>query len=401
MDIWFFWALLLHLRSGRLLWAVAAGIIAGIAFLLHLDTGTYLIVVLVSYLLMRMILGPRGRMGPSLEFRWELLTSSVSMSAAIVTVLAGFAVATRRSLLEFGRGTFGALFETVNVHATGFSCSPVAYSPSFSAKCVFLLIVGTYLAYLGAIALALLATGVDRRQVFLGCVATYGLATMLIFVQASIGYNIFHPIIPFVILAVDGIRGAIGRLRLLERRTGLAAIILVSAVVLFLTNPNLRGYPGLIQSFWGGPTSPGICLEKIGVCGLPLKPEVEAFARDFDQITTRMAQIRASGARIAFLDESEPMFLLASGVSSVDRRYCPVFYYLLTQYELEQAKARFSTAGFDVVVMRDRYRPSIYPYPSGMLAKVWEGFREIVERDFELTERIGAFEVWFARARKP
>jgi hypothetical protein len=112
-----------------------------------------------------------------------------------------------------------------------------------------------------------------------------------------------------------------------------------------------------------------------------------------------MARLKESGLRVALLDESEPMFLLASGVPPVDRRYCPLFYYLLTQYDLEQARARFSNSGFDVVVMRDRDQPSVYPYPSGMLAKFWNGFRTIVERDFKHTEQIGAFGIWFARGR--
>jgi hypothetical protein len=395
-DVWFFWVLSRHLRADRRSWAAAAGVVAGLALLLGFDTGIYLLVVLGFYLALRMIFGPTGRLGPTLEFRRELVTSSLALSAALATIVAGFAAATRRSPLAFDRGLLGALFEPLVAYSGGMGCEPMSTTPGYWGQCFFLLVAGTYLLCLGSLVSCLLGPGADRRQVLRGCVAAYGLATALLFVQRSHPFNLFHSIIPFVILLVDGTHASLSRLGSRAGRLGGSIAIGAVALGLLLANRHVQGYPGLIQNAIRGEEPTAVLFQKLDALVVPYNDETLEYEQEFQKVTTRLSRLRAVGVRVAILDEAEPMFEVASGVAPCDR-YVPLFTNLLTRPRLEAAKARFIARGFGGVVLRSGADPGFARSPPEALADVRGEFRQLVQREFVLRESIGRYEFWSSR----
>src|SRR5208337_2135395 len=206
MDIWFFWWLLLHLRSGRLIWISALGATAGLAFLLGIDTGIYLNAVLLWYLGLRVVFSSIARIGPSLGLRKELLGAGLALLTSAATIIGGVSLATRRSPMSFDHHLLTALFEPVLNYTGGISCAPMVMV-STRTKLGFAIIVGYYLYNLARLIVELIGPGTARRQVFRGCLSAYGLCTMMIFVQRSVWQNLFHVVVPFVILAFDEISG--------------------------------------------------------------------------------------------------------------------------------------------------------------------------------------------------
>src|SRR5208283_4236314 len=144
MDIWFFWWLLLHLRSGRLIWISALGATAGLAFLLGIDTGIYLNAVLLWYLGLRVVFSSIARIGPSLGLRKELLGAGLALLTSAATIIGGVSLATRRSPMSFDHHLLTALFEPVLNYTGGISCAPMVMV-STRTKLGFAIIVGYYL----------------------------------------------------------------------------------------------------------------------------------------------------------------------------------------------------------------------------------------------------------------
>ena len=67
-DIWFFLALAMHLRSGKLAWAALAGLAAGLGIFFETETGGYLLVTFLIYSVLRagLVSDDRPTAGPRL-----------------------------------------------------------------------------------------------------------------------------------------------------------------------------------------------------------------------------------------------------------------------------------------------------------------------------------------------
>jgi len=397
MDVWFFWSLLLHLRSGRLIWMSALGATAGLGFLLGLDTGIYLNAVLLFYLGLRVVFGSLARIGPCLGLRKELLGAGLALLTTAATIIGGVSLATRRSPLIFDHHLLTALFESVLTYTGGMGCVPMVMV-STKTKLGFAIIVGYYLYNLARSIVELIGPGTARRQAFRGCLSAYGLCTMMLLVQRSVPQNLFHVVVPFVILAVDEISGLPERiLRSMRSRAALTLTLATGALVLLASCPALWEYPGLLQSILHGFPNSGTELKRLGVAGLPANSEFEAFARDFERITLRLRELHGSGRRVAVIDEAETMFLLAADLPPWDR-FTPLVTALLTRSQLDAAKERFLAGRFDVVMLRDRDEPMSARYRDDPIRATSDELRDLVAGRFVLAERVGHFSLWFSRA---
>jgi len=397
MDVWFFWLLLLHLRSGRLIWISGLGATAGLGFLLGIDTGTYLNAVLLFYLGLRVVFGSLARIGPCLGLRKELLGAGMALLTTAATILGGVSLATRRSPLIFDHHLLAALFESVLKQTGGIGCVPMV-TVSTKAKLGFAIIAGYYLYNLARLIVELIGSGTARRQVFRGCLSAYGLCTMMLFVQRSVWQNLFHVVVPFVILAFDEISGLSGRiLRSMRSRAALRLTLATGSLVLLASCSALWEYPGLLQSIVHGSPNSGTELKRLGVAGLPANSEFEAFSRDFEGITLRLRELHGSGRRVAVIDEAETMFLLAADLPPWDR-FTPLVTALWTRSQLDAAKERFLTGRFDVVMLRDRDEPMSARYRDDPIRATSDELRDLVAERFVLAERVGRFSLWFSRA---
>jgi hypothetical protein len=395
MDVWFFMALWMHLNTGRLAWAAAIGLTAGLALLMGFDTGIYLLVILGFYLGIRLLFGPRGGLEGGVGFLGELRSAALASTIALAVIVIGIATATRRAPWELDRQALGRLFESLLAYSGGLSALPMSDTPGYLGQCQFMVVAGTYLACIGSLVLSLLASGADRRQVFRGCLSAYGLGTLMLFVQRSHPYNIYHGIIPFVILAVDAIHAVVHRLASPGWRVGWTALLGAGALALLLADSDVRHYPGVIQTALMGTPAPAIEFPSLGVRIRPISPELLRFAEDFEAVTTRVAEDRKAGLKVAILDEAETMFELASGAPAMDR-YNPLIPNLLFRKELDEAKERFVAGRFDLVVIRSDAEPESYIYKvePAWLADIRGEFRQLLHRDYSPLSNIGRFQIW-------
>jgi hypothetical protein len=374
-DIWFFLALWLHLHSGQVRWAIASGIALGFALTWVLDTGVYLAVVAILYSVIGLLKAgqhsPRGR-------NRAIATPLAILGAAAPIALAVWYRASRGSL---GPEFFGGILEAVRNYPGGIGCLPFAsLGDEYTLR--FMIVSGTYLFAIARLLLKLVnREEPGRLDVFNACLGAYGLALLLLFVQRTHPCNLSHGIVPFAILASQG---GLATVRWTSRWTlnPQRAVLIVSSATLVLvgavlaTNPNLRTYPGLIQTRWASSEARRVGLGKaVGVKGL--SADHAAQAAQFRELTLRLASLQASGKRIAVISDFDPIYCLAAGVPPVDR-YSPLAGHLLTE-PLRKCVEKFGKTPFDFVCIEiDPFNPSV------------AAFREVLDRDYVLFEQHGA-----------
>jgi hypothetical protein len=392
MDVWLFVALYIHCRTGHR-WAIlAAGVIAGVSLLLVLDSGIYLAVAFVGYLTCRNILAQTARRQDPVTAKHQLVGAAQALTAAAATFAIGLSIASRGQL--FHREFWPAYLEPLIKYGSGISSLPMATAPTFTWLVAFAVIAAVYLSFLAVLAGGVILHSAGTMKILAGCLAAYGLGTLLQFVNRSAYQNLFHSIVPFCALAIGLLAEIMRRIAIQSSRCRIAAAlvpwaVLVLIVIGYAINPVVRQYPNLLSQWRNGRPPRGLSPMK-DVRGV--SAEREGFVRAFSAITQRMAAMRAAGRPVAVLDWADTMFYLASGVPPADR-YCPLVPALLTIEQIADAERRFGDRSFEYVVMPQRN------FPAAGGADAYRGFRAIVDHNYDLQEQIGGYGIWIIRSR--
>src|SRR5262249_41878775 len=122
----------------------------------------------------------------------------------------------------------------------------------YAAK--FTVVAGVYLFVVSKYLVRLMAKEEpSRADTFNACLGSYGLALLLIFIQRTHPFNLSHGIVPFAILAAEGGLSLVRRVS--QRMPGparsiraLSSVTLLVMTGILFTNPNLRAYPGWLQT---------------------------------------------------------------------------------------------------------------------------------------------------------
>ncbi|HEU4866155.1 MAG TPA: hypothetical protein VFV09_00365, partial [Actinomycetota bacterium] len=282
-DVWCFIAVLLFWRTGRRIWALAAGAAVGMALLFATDTGLYLAAALTFYWLATLRL--------STGKRKHLVDAALSVVVAFVVLIAGLLVASRGGLftLEFVEGWLQAILE----FGGGFAQLPMATAPNAVTVAAFALLFFCYLTLIGWSLARLVHNRASHFEVFNGFLAVYGLLMLVHFVGRSGDYTPFHLWIPLALVAVNlagrfwdyAEPGLAGRGMAPSRRWIAQALPFVGvavAVGLFaLLGPRsmlrqpIADYPSLASKLAGAGEPDGLCLieQPKDLCGLPAQQE--------------------------------------------------------------------------------------------------------------------------------
>ena len=160
------------------------------------------------------------------------------------------------------------------------------------------------------------------------------------------------------------------------------AVLVVSTVTLLvmaailIANPNLRAYPGWLQTRLASSESRPVGLgTAVGVKGL--SPVNAAQAAHFRSLTSRLAELQKSGKRVAIISDFDPIYCLAAGVPPFDR-YSPLSGHLLKE-PLRNSVLRFRDTPFDFVCIETEP-----PSPSLV------AFQDVLQHDYTLWERHGS-----------
>ena len=380
-DVWAFIALLRFQRTGDLRWAAGAGGIVGLAVVFETDTGMYLAAACAFYWACSGFLAPSPgrRAKPGL----------VSAAVASTTVLIGLTIASRGTIVR--ADFWSGWLENLGATSSGLSLLRITTEVGNRVVIAFVIMAATYLMVVGRALLLTarrLATG---PEVMLGALAAYGYLVLLYFVGRSTPYNLVRASIPFAfVLAVLGAgatRYASQAWPSVARAAGVLAVAGSAAVL--VANPVFRSYqrhlaiPGTVL----GDALPegGICLvkEPEDLCGLG--PGFNQSADEVRRIADRLRALAPSGRKVAVLDQTGPMFHLASGTAPWGR-FSPLFHEMFDQAQLDSVKASFRRSPPDVVVIRAGEQP--------LFADVVSQFRALLVETFVFDSRIGDFEIW-------
>jgi hypothetical protein len=384
MDVWFFLALVMHQRSGRIFWAALAGFAGALGVFFETETGIYLLVTFLVYSVLQAGL-PAGERRAGGAKSW-LLPPLAFYSTAAVTLLPLLLYTSRGTFFTraFGHGWLEALFVFAG---QGVSALPIAELPD-SPLVFFIIIVTLYLAVIAYAVVRGWHQNTGKGAVLLATLAAYGLALLLLFVNRSHPYNLCHAAIPFaVVLTALIFQGY----KLLERRLShslLSYALLGGLFLLLLTKSDFQRYPSLLGSIFTDAPSVGISLRSnpADISGLP--PNYEYFAREFQSICSVIQTLAPDGKGVAIFDLNDTLLYSASNASPWSR-YASLFQMAMTQAFVDGIRKELLERPPKYVVTRGQnaIRPPMWEF-------VWAPLYEAVTKHYVLQQRVGPYEVW-------
>jgi hypothetical protein len=399
-DVWFFLAMLMHLRTKQPVWALLGGAMVGLGVLFETETGLMLATVFALYWVFSLGLAPAERWTARVRERIGLPLMSGLVAAIIVFV--GFWVGSRGTVLS--HVFWSNWLEAIPIYQAGIGLNLLAKNPHTATH--FIAMVTLYMFVLAGAMLNVLRRRAGGSDLIRGTVAVYGLCLLVLFVSRTYPYALYPLSIPFAMLLVDLVARTWQYARMqLERvvspeveilcRVGHVVApyltILVVMLVLAEGNPAFDSYPGLFNVVAFGAADAGdVCLmESIpDVCGLP--SEFKSLANDFRQVRKRLTKLSASG-QVAILDDIDTIYYAAAGIAPW-ARYSPLFPNLILKTQLDQVVAQLEARPPDYVLMRPR--PDYQNVWGSTYEDVWSAMRRVVVRSFIPDDPVGPFEVW-------
>lgn len=392
MDIWFFICLYFYTSTKHGYWIKIMAILVGLAILFGFDTGLYL---LLTHLLWILFLIIRKKIkSKKVEIKTEIKSILTSLFIIIIVVLSGLIIVGKTSVFssEFWLG----IFEGVIEHGTGVSAYPMALLRSNTGLIGFELIIGTYLMVLGNVLIKILRQENNHDDLLKASLSFYGLALLLIFVNRSKALNILHPSLPFWILMTWMITGTnkiwleqiknkfyINRqnIKKLFQLWIPGFLLLFSSVILF-TGTEFRTYPNLLNYLTKSLPVKSSCLmtEPRDICGLPDTQKQTII--DFDKVVSAVKILLSQGKTVAIFDDRDTLFNLAAG-NTTWFRYQPGLVLFKTQ--LDTIKRQIIQQPTDYLLITNTDNGS---------HNVWNEVHKTVDGRYFLTQTIGGMEFW-------
>ena len=394
-DVWVLAAVVLSLRSTRQAWDVVAGVLVGLAVLFEIDTGVYLAAAMGYFWLCR---GAAATGADRLSVARRAVLATASGAAVL---LVGLAFASRGTLVH--QAFWSGWLENMRAASAGFGMEPLATgTPGWTIR-MLVLVIAVDLFLVSHAAVAAIRGRLTRESLVLGTLAGYSFLVTLYFIGRSTPFNLARSAVSFaLLLAALGARGsALGATRLraraggeggwwvspwVGRAPGMAALVL--AVVLLVQNPVFRAHRGLAREALGGGPSDGLCLleHPKDLCGIA--PAYAPVVDGLRLVADRLRQLGSHGERVAVLDQTGPLFYLASGTAPWGR-YSPLLLSLYSQRRLESVTQDLESDPPDVVVIQAADIP--------LFRDTVTVLRAIVHERFDLDSELAGYQIWLRR----
>jgi len=384
LDVWFFLALVMLQRSGAARWAALAGLAAALGVFFETETGVYLLVTFLVYLVLQAgVAAGERRAGGAKGWLVPLLTFCAAAALAILPLLL---YASRGTLFSaaFWRGWLEAF---VVFAGQGVSALPMAELPD--APLIAFSVMATL--YLAVIAYALIQgwhRNAGQGTVLLATIAAYGLALLLVFVNRSHPFNLCHETAPFAVVLTALI---IAGYQLIEHRlvrSSLPYALVGGLVLLLLTKAEFQRYPSFLEAVLTPPPAAGLSLRSnpTDLSGLP--SAYEQLAREFRDTCSAMRALAPDGNGVAVLDPNDTPFYAAANACPWSR-YGSLFRMALTQSSLDGICNDLLTRLPPYVVIRGERAPR-----SPQWEFVWAPLYEAVTNRYVLHQTVGGYEIW-------
>ncbi len=416
LDVWFFVALLMYVRTRRPPWLIGAAGLTGAAFIFETDTGLYLGGALGLYWLAQLV------MSRNLVRDGRLLAGSAAACASVVML--GLGIASRGTFL--GRSFWSGWLENLQLTAAGYTLMPLVgqmhlYDGGSPARgrhlALFLTVLAVYLLVLGNLLVKLLYRRASSVEMVLGCLALYGLFSMTQFIGRTDPLNIYPLLVPFSVILVVIASRVTGMLfssglrpsaRLASSRGprqpggflphAIASGLALSLVALALVNSEgYQKYPNVIWSLGDKVLANERCLLDVPdkrllsargpACGATTDEERESFNAEFPTIVAEVKKRSQAGEAVAILDQEGPIFYQAAGAAPWGR-YVPLFPNLVTTERVDAVARELSDHPPENVLIRAGTLPDT-PY-----VEVQRDLLRVIRKDYYLQSRIGSFNLW-------
>ena len=346
--------------------SVAAGSLAGLGVLCGTDTGIYLTVALFLFSMLCL----RGV--PSQNGQFSQIGIWVSY---FVVCTAGLLVASRGTMwqVRFWTGYFEALLE----YGSGFGALPISslmIEPVDVA--LFFVILMIYTLTVSRAFSGFIRGSLTDRDRVLAFIATMGFGTLMLFINRSHPYNLFHPIVPACVLVtvcfssrfpdVGGVT-TVGQWFKRRRGVSVAGIILCG---ILLMNPKVWDYPSVVSRVgWS-------------LAGVPNRPQsanlnaLIAKARTIADPLRKLDRLN----RVAFVGEDPTVWLMTLDRAPMGR-YCPAV--LINQRQVNRMLDDFHRLRPQVVIVTTY--PSLFGVIPEYFDKTWKTFYRDAEFAIQLS----------------
>ncbi len=400
-DVWCFIALLVHWRTGKRIWAAAAGVAIGLGLLFSTDTGAYLAMAVALYLGVLFTQRP--------DSRRHVVDSAVLIGSAFAVLLTGLTIAARGEILsgQFWTGWLQALLE----FGGGFAQLPMSTAPNMTTIAGFAVELTFYLSVIGYAVGRLLHGRAAHIHLFNGLLAVYGLLNLMHFVGRSGDFTPYRLWIPMALIAVNLVDARLDAVKKGSKRPLIAGgLALASVATLVGVMPRsvllepLASYPGLLVTAARGARPDGLCLfdNPRDLCGMPVR--MGESVNHFHLVVDRLEQLKAQGKRVAVVDETGALFYLASGTPSFSR-YPRIFVAMYTHEMAKEVQDELLDFNPDYILTRSRTDPPNFdiedwPYSSFGVAPAspheqsWESFEKLIGERYQLDSELLPFELF-------
>jgi len=320
-------------------------------------------------------------------------------ASALLVLLVGLSVASRGTITsrEFWIGWSEPLLS----FGAGLGMLPIA-EVSNGTLVLFTVVISVLLGTTAIAIVKLLYRDSTRSDVLLGCLASYGLLVLILFVGRSHPFNIFHASVPFSVVVTilvvrlhrriasfGATRGDRERAswRFFDTLTPWCALI--GSVIWLLANQSFQSYPGVLKTLISGSPPEGLCLlrDPPDACGLP--PNSESYVVQFNAVRDALHEHIAAGQTLAVLDDTDTMFYLA-----VDAppwwRYSPSFTAIARRSELAALQEAIASRGPQFVMTRADDAMARWFNEKD----VWGAVQQTIKQYYRLDRMIGVYQIW-------
>lgn len=305
--------------------AIAAGSLAGLSLLFGTDTGVYLAAALVVFSILATVQSWPNPRWSDLAWLWG------SYVAATTT---GLLIASRGTLFEsrFWMGYFESLLE----YGGGFGALPISAMMTIPlyVLLLFLLLMVYTLTVSRVFAAAVRKTATDRDLV-LATIAVVGFGTLILFINRSHPYNLFHPIVPACVLLTVYFADRFPATRaaatvgvwVFQRK--MAALGVIGMTALLMINRHVWEYPSAASrsmgfAKWQPPP--------------PHRRRLGDFMTLAAVVNAKLQQIETADNPVTIIGEDTTLWLMGMDRAPLGR-YCPAI--LINQRQVQRMQAEF------------------------------------------------------------
>ncbi len=398
-DVWFLFALLLHLRTERSGWLMAAAAFTGLSLLFETDNGIYLVFVFGLYNLYSLLRTFRNQQTRTRLSQHIGISLAAGLVVAVVT-LAGMAVASRGTLWQgaFWKGWL----ESFIAYPSGVSMLPVSAYRQGILYGMFQ--IGIYLfavCYRRDRYFEERTEPSERLQLWIGL---YGLCLAIHYIGRSHPNYLFESSLPLAILVVCAVtRLVLWADRRREQGYYLWPTLVYRAVAAFviiiigLQLQNMRTYPSAVHAIVRQVLKgkrPETAELFAHAAGGRLPWSEKAQADTYNALAQEIGKLSRQGKQVAIISNDDTSLYLASGARPWSR-YLPLLPNLITKRQLEETGAALAAGTADYVYIPEHDPCEMYTtwYPL-VTTDAWLTLRRITRQHYTLDHVTGPYQVY-------